>query len=193
MNLNQDHNPYLMERTSITHPLDIPFVRAGCGRIGMTICPGKVGPSASGPAWRRDLAVDLDLIKDQGYTAMVTLMTWSELRAYQVPHLGIEAKKRGLRWINYPIQDQGIPAEEWKIAWRELSKALTKELGNFGSVLIHCLGGQGRTGVIASMLLQDMGLDAEDSIRTVREKRAGTIENELQEDFVYGYKEWLMF
>lgn len=179
-------------RTSQTHPLEIGVVRAGHGRIGMTICPGKVGASQSGAPWMRDLGADLDLIKDEGFTVVVTLMEWWELRHYGVPHIGMEAKKRGLRWVNYPIVDGNIPSDEWGAAWEDLSSKLAKELNAFGGILIHCLGGLGRTGTIASMLLQDLGMPAEETVTLIRSKRPGAIENQLQEDFVENYRGWLV-
>lgn len=57
-----------MVRTSLTHPLRIAAVPAGphMGRVGLTLCPGKVQPHAvSGPT-ERDLDIDLDAAKAWG-------------------------------------------------------------------------------------------------------------------------------
>jgi hypothetical protein len=55
-----------MRRTSITHPPRIAAVTGGSGqgRIGITFCPGKYDPYAQTGSWDRDLALDLDEIKN---------------------------------------------------------------------------------------------------------------------------------
>lgn len=179
-------------RTSQTDPLRISTLRTGRGRIGMTICPGKIGASQSGAPWMRDLGADLDLIKENGFTVVVTLMEWQELQFYRVPHIGMEAKKRGLRWVNYPIVDRNVPSDEWAPAWKDISTILRKEIDSFGGILVHCLGGLGRTGTVTSMLLQDTGIPAETSVDQIRSARPGAIENLLQEEFVRNYRDWVV-
>jgi hypothetical protein len=54
-------------RTSASHPLRIDALPAGSagGQIGITFCPGKKGPSASGYDWDRDLEQDFhDLLNE---------------------------------------------------------------------------------------------------------------------------------
>ena len=46
-------------RTSTTHPLKIDGFPLASGTVGMTLCPGRRGPSISGPDWDRDLAADV--------------------------------------------------------------------------------------------------------------------------------------
>jgi ADP-ribosyl-[dinitrogen reductase] hydrolase len=51
--------------TSQTHPLRIePVAAPSGGLIGMTFCPGKIQPGGLSGNWRRDLATDLDAIRD---------------------------------------------------------------------------------------------------------------------------------
>lgn len=177
-------------RTSQTDPLRIPRVRVGRGFIGMTICPGKKGASQTGLPWNRDLGRDLRDIADAGYKSIVTLMEWNEMRYYHMPHIKLEARKADLDWHHFSIIDRNIPNSEQVSEWRDLSKSLQRDIGNFGGVLIHCLGGLGRTGTVAAMLLQDLGMKADVSISEIRKLRPGAIENELQEVFVQNYRQW---
>src|SRR5436305_11227094 len=57
-----------MKRTSLTHPLQIAVVAAGreFGRVGITFCPGKYDRHAMSGYWDRDLALDLDTVRDWG-------------------------------------------------------------------------------------------------------------------------------
>lgn len=41
-------------RNSITHPLKIDSFPLAEGMVGMTLCPGRKGPSLSGANWNRD-------------------------------------------------------------------------------------------------------------------------------------------
>jgi ADP-ribosyl-[dinitrogen reductase] hydrolase len=60
-----------MKKTSLTHPLQIAVVAAGSefGRVGTTFCPGKYDRNASTGYWDRDLALDLDAIRNWGAAA----------------------------------------------------------------------------------------------------------------------------
>jgi protein-tyrosine phosphatase len=52
-------------------------------------------------------------------------------------------------------------------------------------VVVHCMGGLGRTGVIAACVLVTLGRTAEDAIAEVRAARGPRcVENRAQEDFV---------
>ena len=57
-----------MTRSSASHPLQINAVQAdpSFGRIGLTFCPGKKDTLAMTNAWDRDLAIDLEAIRDWG-------------------------------------------------------------------------------------------------------------------------------
>jgi ADP-ribosyl-[dinitrogen reductase] hydrolase len=79
-----------MKRTSLTHPLQIAVVTAGpgFGRVGITFCPGKYDRQAMTGEWHRDLALDLDSVRDWGATAVVTLLEPKELTLLRVERLG---------------------------------------------------------------------------------------------------------
>ena len=79
-----------MKRTSLTHPLQIAAVSAGpnFGRVGITFCPGKYDRHAMTGEWDRDLALDLDRIRDWGAAAVVTILEPKELALLKVERLG---------------------------------------------------------------------------------------------------------
>jgi len=112
------------------------------------------------------------------------------MRYYQMPHIKLEAPKADLDWHHFSIIDGNVPNSEQVAEWRDLSKSLQRDIGNFGGVLIHCLGGLGRTGTVAAMLLQDLGMTPDMAVTEVRKQRPGTIENDLQEAFVQDYRRW---
>ena len=56
-----------------------------------------------------------------------------------------------------------------------------------GRVLVHCVGGLGRSGTIAACLLRSRGVSAEEAIAMVRAARSPrAIETHAQEAFVRG-------
>ena len=75
-------------QTSSTSPLRIDAVPVPgtTGLIGMTFCPGKKDLDLGG-FWDRDLATDLEVIKDWDCWAVVTLLEPHEFPVLQVSSL----------------------------------------------------------------------------------------------------------
>lgn len=174
-----------MIKTSTTHPLRMDELElAGGGTIGLTLCPGKKQPSAMTGAWDRDLATDLCEIARWGATAVVTLMEPGELDRLQVSHLGDAVEERGMDWYQLAIPDGGIPDASFEAAWLYAGYRLHRILAQGKKVLIHCMGGLGRTGMIAARLLIELGSSPEEAITRVRQARPGSIETRSQEHYV---------
>lgn len=64
--LAQSYKRGITPRTSTSSPLRIDSIKLDYGdaAIGMTICPGKQGPSTYGGPWQRDLVADMDLASE---------------------------------------------------------------------------------------------------------------------------------
>ncbi len=168
-------------RTSLTHPLRIDAVPTpGGGRIGMTFCPGKVQPDGFTGAWDRDLALDLDAIRDWGAAAVVTLVERWELERYQVPRLGDEVRARSMEWHHLSITDGDIPRAPFDAAWPAAGPMLRAHLLAGRSILLHCLGGLGRTGTVAAMLLAELGEAPDAAVAAIRRARPGALETAAQ-------------
>lgn len=173
-------------RTSLTHPLRIDEVVAGeaGGRIGITFCPGKCGPSNSGYVWQRDLEADLDAVAAWGADAVVTLIEPNEFKMLGVSDLGRQIEKRGLEWHHLPIVDVQPPDERLEIAWTNSGPRLAHILRQGGRVLVHCRGGLGRAGTISARLLIEQGVPPPEAVRQVRAARPGAIETAKQLNYV---------
>lgn len=164
-------------RTSLFHPLRIDAVSApGGGLIGMTFCPGKVQPYGFTGAWDRDLGLDLDAIRDWGAAAVVTLVEAWELDRYRVPRLGAEVRARGMEWFHLPIVDGDTPRAPFDDAWPAAGPVLRAHLQAGRRIVLHCLGGLGRTGTVAALLLAELGEAPEAAIRAIRQARPGALE-----------------
>jgi ADP-ribosyl-[dinitrogen reductase] hydrolase len=175
-----------VKRTSLTHPLQIAAVTAGAeyGRIGITFCPGKIDRHAMTGAWDRDLATDLDAIRDWGAAAIVTLLEPKELTLLSVEGLREEVLRRNMLWFHLPIVDVSIPSKQFEGKWDTAGEELRSILRRGSDVLVHCRGGLGRAGTIAARLLIELGIEPETAIARVRGVRPGAIETRAQEDYV---------
>jgi protein-tyrosine phosphatase len=178
----------MKKKTSISHPLEIAAVSAGTqlGRVGITLCPGKYDPQAMTGAWDRDLAIDLDAIRDWGAAAVVTLLEPEEMKLLKVERLGEEVLSRHMEWFHLPIVDVSIPDARFEEEWRSAGERLRSLLRSGRNVLVHCRGGLGRAGMIAARLLVELGMDARPAIDSVRTVRPGAIQTRGQEKFVLG-------
>ena len=175
-------------RTSISHPLQIGEVRPapGMGLLGLTLCPGKTQSWGLTGAWARDLGTDLDAVAAWNAAVVVTLIEQDELKRLDVLELGREVADRHMQWLHLPIRDRGVPDAAFEAAWVNAGESLRARLRDGFNVLVHCMGGLGRAGTIASRLLVELEWTPSDAIREVRLVRPGAIETDDQEDFVHG-------
>ena len=171
-------------KTSLTHPLEIDPMPCGAGVLGLTLCPGKQGPSYFGGSWERDLGLDMRAIVDWGATTLVSLMEAHEFPMLKVPNLGDAAEEAGLEWHHLPIPDVKTPKERFERLWTYSGHVLRKKLTSGETIVVHCRGGLGRTGMIAGRLAIEFGEAPEEALRRVREVRKGTVETPAQEAYV---------
>lgn len=155
----------------------LPLAEQG-GKVGLTILPGRRD-------YERDLEADVDALLDQNVTHILTLVGNEELEQYGVPELPERLVQAGLNHLQLPILDQkacGVSQAEEAIAW------IQNALGEGGNVVIHCVGGLGRSGMIAACFMIRMGLDANIAIAEVRRARSPrAIETQEQARFVKSF------
>ncbi len=98
-------------------------------------------------------------------------------------------KKYKLDFIHVPVEDNMPPSMEQMI---QIAKWILKR--GTPPVLVHCVGGIGRTGTVLSSVLVLEGLSYKEAIKRVREVREGAVQSYQQELFVKEIeekKEWL--
>lgn len=175
-----------MPRTSLSHPLHIDSVAVpqGGGLIGITICPGMSQGGPSERAWDRGLDQDLAAIKAWGATALVTLIADYELEILSVSDLPQKVQAIGLEWHQLPIMNRDAPYEAFEENWIISGRMLRQRLRQGERIVLHCVYGLGRSGMIAARLLVELGEAPDTAIRRVRAARPGAIETEIQEQHV---------
>lgn len=176
-------------RTSLSHPLRIDTLtaRPDWGQIGMSLCPGKKQTNALTGAWQRDLHLDLCRIRKWGAEVVLTLIESHEFPILDVEKLPDAVTEFGMKWLHAPIPDRNPPDAKFLQQWPELRTLLIDRLATRQKIFIHCMGGLGRTGVVAAMLLIEAGTAADQAIELVRQSRPHTIETFCQEAFVRNY------
>jgi protein-tyrosine phosphatase/nicotinamidase-related amidase len=138
--------------------MDLPFTN-----IGLTILPGRKDRG-------RVLFDDLQTIKKEGISHILSLITEQEYTQYGVLDLKTEIPQFGLEQKQISILDQRVPSfTQMKeiVEWMDLILSKNQKL------LIHCVGGLGRSGTVAcAYMIWKAKLDAKSAIQKVRESRS---------------------
>lgn len=148
----------------------------GEGRMGLTILPGRNDRA-------RNIAEDLKVIAANDIKAVISLITEPEYEEYGVKDLKTAYGKAELIACYFPIIDQGVP--DFQTLDKNL-KWMHEILSKKQNVLIHCVGGLGRSGTLAACyLIRYYGLSAKEAIAHVRKYRSErAIESIEQEKFI---------
>ncbi|ASJ13617.1 protein-tyrosine phosphatase family protein [Thermococcus radiotolerans] len=97
---------------------------------------------------------------------------------FELPYSLSEWQKRGVEVLHSPIRDFSAPALDQLLKilrWIEARVAEGKK------VLIHCMGGLGRSGTVAvAWVMYSKGLPLREALRRVRRVRPGAVEVEEQ-------------
>jgi protein-tyrosine phosphatase len=181
-----------VRRTSESHPITVDFVPAESlglpGRLGLTFAPGKKADAVydlAGDTWDRDLEQDLARLRSiYAADVLVCLLEPHELEYLEIPLLFERAAAHGLEPISFPIQDVGVPASLEATA--AIVDRILGALRAGRTVVLHCRGGVGRTGLIGACCLVALGHRATEAIAVVRRARNNPrmVETRPQEEFV---------
>jgi hypothetical protein len=185
------------------------------GIIGMASCPGRwtqlaakssmetavlldpqpaaqavppIAPQPAAPVAEQThdfLACDLATIEAWGAEILVSLIEPREYALAGVERLP-ELVPIGIRHIQLPIADFSVPDDRWENAWEREGALVRSVLRRGGKVCIHCMGGYGRTGMVAARILVEFGVEPKEAIALIRAARPGAIEMPEQEAWVLG-------
>jgi protein-tyrosine phosphatase len=140
------------------------------GRIGICRLPGRDGMLAS----------DVAAIAAWSPRLVLSLATRAEMDAWGAGGLGDLLALRQIGWLHFPVQDYGVPDAEASARWPGLAARLHEALGGGDGVLLHCLGGRGRSGMIALRLMVERGGEPEAALTLLRSAVPGAVETPAQ-------------
>src|SRR5918996_3477505 len=157
------------------------------GRLGMTFLPGKRGASTRYPGfvYQRRLDDDLAAFLALGVRRVILLVEDEELARWSDPGIVARAARGGLDVRRHPIPDGGTPPsmEAMDVILGEIASGRDR-----ADVAVACMGGVGRTGLVAACALVRAGRNPDAAIERVRAVRHPTaVETAEQERFVRAY------
>jgi len=152
------------------------FPDAYGGLIGLTILPGRKD-------WNRNLSLDISSMQHDGVRRVLCLVSPDEFHRYGVPTLLQEYEQAGFQVLHEPVVDGGVPNQD---QLQRICDWLSEAAGLGQKTAIHCVGGLGRSGLIAASWLRLVhGLSTADAIALVRRVRSPrAVETRAQEAFI---------
>ena len=145
--------------------LTIAELRVGQGLLGISPCPGRAG------FYEADLAA----IQRWQPVLVVSLISYEELDRV-APTLSFDLKAADIAWRHLPTADYDTPSE----GWGYISTVVHGELEDGRKVLLHCMGGCGRSGTAALRLMIEAGEAADPALNRLRQVRPCAVETPEQ-------------
>ena len=135
------------------------------GVLGISPCPGRAG------------FYDADLLAIRYWqpAVVVTFITSEEL-ARTAATLRDDLVEAGIAWLHLPTADYDTPGQ----GWDEVSAHAHRHLAQGDKVLLHCMGGCGRSGSAALRLMVEAGEAPEPALIRLRQVRPCAVETQAQ-------------
>ncbi len=140
----------------------------GGGRAGISPLPGRDGKALA----------DLSTIARWGADIVVSMTTMAEMARFGMEDLGRELALMDIAHAHFPIADFNAPPPD--APWADLSARLHATLDRGGKVLLHCMAGRGRSGMVALRLMVERGQAPDDALARLRAARPGAVETVSQ-------------
>lgn len=151
-------------------PFEIAALPLGTGLIAICQMPGRNGSYAA------DLAVLLGWSPD----LVITMTPDDERHARGAQSLPQDLAARGVGWLSLPVADFGVPSDATLQLWPAAAARVTAVLSQGGRVLVHCMGGCGRSGMAILRLMIEMGEAPAPALMRLRAVRPCAVETEDQ-------------
>jgi len=90
-----------------------------------------------------------------------------------------------VHYLHIPVPDMTAPTQS---QIKEFVAFAQQNNQDKRAVVVHCLGGMGRTGTMAACYLVSKGYASNNAIKTVRQCRPGAIETRWQEESIIEYE-----
>lgn len=141
-------------------------LKAGGGVLAICPMPGRGG------AYEADLREVLAFAPD----IVVSMTPLEELAQQGAGELGQDLAKVGTLWLHLPVADFSVPGQATRAQWPEVSVRLRRVLAAGGRVLVHCLGGCGRSGMAVLRLMVEIGEEPDAALARLRAVRPCAVE-----------------
>lgn len=166
-------------------PITAIAIPGMAGIIGITACPGMKYASGCLDLYEESLLHDLTTIRKWGAVAVVTLLDELELRILGVSDLSNTAEWLNLLWFHLPVDNKGIPGQNFELLWSTAGPQLRQLLREGKKIIIHCKEGIGRSAIIAVRLLIELGTPVEQAIKMVQKVKPESLQLYSQEKYCH--------
>ncbi len=132
------------------------------GKMGLTILPGRKDRN-------RSLSDDITSMKEQGVSHVITLLSAKEFIDYGVEGLLDKYNEAGLKVKYLPILDHSACSVN---DMDDIVEWISENLHEGANIMVHCVGGLGRSGLVSGAYLISKGHTAKKAMRIVRKARS---------------------
>ncbi len=139
---------------------------------GICPMPGRTG----------DYAGDLAVLLAWSPRLVVTLAETGELAARGAASLPADLAAAGVDWLHLPIPDFGTPPRGLRDRWPKVSARLCRA----DRMVVHCMGGCGRSGMILLRLMIEDGEAPDAALSRLRAARPCAVETKAQMRWAIG-------
>jgi protein-tyrosine phosphatase len=102
-----------------------------------------------------------------------------------VDSLGSMVTHLGMEWFHLVIEDDAAPNDSFEAAWSLASPELHAIIDSGGKLALHCMGGSGRTGLLAARFLLELDWPLDTIITEVRALRPTAFTKEVQFNYIH--------
>lgn len=128
---------------------------------------------------------DVDEYRSLGIDHILSLLSLDEMEELGLQGEQVACGNKRLRFTRFGIVDRGLPDVSQLVP---LAEKLAREIAEGASLAVHCRAGIGRAGLVASCILQHLGLTATDAIAIVSQARGVQIpDTQEQVEFILDY------
>ncbi|WP_283709477.1 tyrosine-protein phosphatase [Pseudoalteromonas prydzensis] len=140
------------------HPYDTLTLDNGAKLI-FTPCPGSKEAS---------LEESVLTLKQAGTSMLLTLMYDHEIAENNIEQLPTICAEHNIAWLQLPILDDEAPAQEFEAQWALHKDAIINAINNQQTIVVHCKGGTGRTGLVIALILLAYGCPSASIVEQVQ-------------------------
>jgi protein-tyrosine phosphatase len=100
---------------------------------------------------------------------LVSMLTQPEIDELGLSEEQLHCEESGIRFVNLPITDRGIPSDEK--AFLAVAEELAGEVRGGKDVAVHCRAGIGRSSLMVASILHALGWKTEDALAAIELSR----------------------
>ncbi|MFZ1469502.1 MAG: protein phosphatase [Paracoccaceae bacterium] len=148
----------------------------------LAVAGGRVALSPM-PGWRGTYAQDLAAVLRFAPALVVSMTTAAEMGGLD---LGTDLARDSIAWRHLPVADFGVPSAKVAALWPAISAEVQAVLASGDRVLVHCMGGCGRSGMAVLRLMVQAGEPPATALARLRAARSCAVETDAQRDWALG-------